>query len=347
MSDERANIRRSTLGSAVFPRRLKIYFYTSNLEKLLQARLLFRGQGQSLSHFRAHREPYEEDYSLGKEDLLRKAIAQVRNQFLVRSVFFVEDTSIRIDALSENGDYPGLRAKEWFSETSFHELDALLKSKGNNRRVTVKSDIALHIPNLEEVFLFHGETRGSVAKDPPTFEANPQHPWLTPATFNGWLVPEGAKLPLGAMSFENSAEHDFRGKAIGGLLSFLRPLNAAANLPSSFFTKDRGSFEPRKAEPYLPHIFDLVEDDAPMVFCIIGHKCSGKTTASEFIQSDFGGVLFEASEHLRATARDLGVEISSSNAALEFLARHGQDIVARQIIDQLSGDALPVMTLAV
>lgn len=346
MSEKRSNLRRSTLGSTVFPRQLRVYFYTSNLEKLLQARLMFQEQGQTLSHFRANREPYEEDYSLQKDELLRRAIMQVRNQFLVRSIFFVEDTSIRIDALSDEDDFPGLRAKEWFSETSFSHLDELLKSKGKNRRAIVKSDIALHIPNLEETFLFHGETIGVISDEPPNFETNLKHPWLTPNTFNGWIIPDGADVPLGEMPFEKSIEYDFRIKALKDLLNFLRPLNAAANLPSNFFNRDQDQKQTTNAEPYLPHIFDPAGENSPTVICVIGHKCAGKTTASEFIQSNFGAVFFEASDQLRTTAKDIGIEIISSASAMKFLEENGQDAVAQQIVDQISidGSALTVIS---
>lgn len=302
--------------------------------------------GQTLNHFRANREPYEEDYSLEKDDLLKRAIAQVRNEFLVRSVFFVEDTSIRIEALSGEEDFPGLRAKEWFADTTFYQLDSALNATGANRRATVKSDIALHIPNLEETFLFHGEVSGVVADRLLTFEADLQHPWLTPDTFNGWLIPDGASVPLGAMNFQQSLEYDFRGKSLNKLLDFLRPLNAAANLPSTFFSRERGSAQRNYLEPYLPHVFDPTEDDIPAVICAIGHKCAGKTTASEFIQSDYGATFFEASEQLRATARDLGLEIKSSVAASRFLEENGQDVVAQQVIDQLSSDAPPLAVIS-
>jgi len=346
LAEKRTNLRRSTLGSGVFTRRLKVYFYTSNLEKLLQARLLFQNQGQSLNHFRAYREPYEEDYTLDKNDLLRNAINQVRNQFLVRSIFFVEDTSIRIEALSDEIDYPGLRAKEWFAETGFNELDILLEEAGDDRRATVKSDIAIHIPNLEDVFFFHGETHGTVAKHPPSFEPNPVYPWLTPTTFNGWFIPDGETTPLGALSFERSAAHDFRGKALTDLLDFIRPLNAAANLPSSFFAREQRPPTSNPTEPYLPHIFDALKDNAPTVICIIGHKCSGKTTASEFVQSSFGVRFFEASEQLRAIARDMGIEVNSSASAMSFLEEQGYDIVAQQIIEQLDEDASQMVVIS-
>jgi hypothetical protein len=51
----------SSLG---FERILNVYFYTSNLDKLFQARLMFVRHGYLLRHFKGDREPYDEDYSL-------------------------------------------------------------------------------------------------------------------------------------------------------------------------------------------------------------------------------------------------------------------------------------------
>ena len=54
---------------------------------------------------------------------LQKAIGQIENSFGLRSIFFVEDTSVRIEALStDSAEYPGLRVKEWFKQVSFQEL---------------------------------------------------------------------------------------------------------------------------------------------------------------------------------------------------------------------------------
>src|ERR1700749_1327079 len=91
-----------------FDRSLNVSFYTSNIEKLIQARLIFVRHGGNLRHFTGRREPYDEDYTLGTRDLLIRAIGQVNAEFGIRSVFFVEDTSLRINALSDGDDFPGL-----------------------------------------------------------------------------------------------------------------------------------------------------------------------------------------------------------------------------------------------
>ena len=192
-----------------FDRLLRTFFYTSNADKLIQARLIFMRSGYQLSHYRSQHEPYEEDYSLGTKGLLAEALKQVSQEFERRSVLFVEDTSVRVEALSDTIDYPGTRVKEWFAETSFEELDRQLVLRGGDRRCTVKSDIALRLPSLSRPIYFHGETSGHVAKTAPAFAASPQYPWLTPDTFNGWFVPDGSDRRLGTtLLVENG--HDGR-----------------------------------------------------------------------------------------------------------------------------------------
>ncbi len=92
-----------------FDRLFNIFFYTSNADKLVQARLIFMRSGYRLRHYSGRHEPYDEDYSLGTEGLLTNALKQVSSEFGLRSMFFVEDTSLRIEALSDVDDYPGIK----------------------------------------------------------------------------------------------------------------------------------------------------------------------------------------------------------------------------------------------
>ena len=72
-----------------FERLITVFFYTSNTDKLLQARLMFVRSGYELRHYQARSEPYDEDYSGTSERLLSHAIRQVNAEFGIRSVFFV------------------------------------------------------------------------------------------------------------------------------------------------------------------------------------------------------------------------------------------------------------------
>src|SRR4051812_20276585 len=111
-------------------RQLEVFFYTSNIAKFLQARLVFERAGLALRHFKSQKEPYTEDYALGKEALLRRAIEEVSRKVASEHVFFVEDTSLRIANLSGEEDFPGLAVKEWFAKTTFDELNRELIERG-------------------------------------------------------------------------------------------------------------------------------------------------------------------------------------------------------------------------
>ena len=151
---------RPKYGNALgFERILNVYFYTSNLDKLFQARLLFVRHGYLLRHFKGDREPYEEDYSLPTEQMLTRAIQQVNAEFGIKSIFFVEDTSLRLEALSDSADFPGQKVKEWFAISAFEEVDRLIQLKGGNRRAVVKSDIALYVPTFANHFFSWGDRR--------------------------------------------------------------------------------------------------------------------------------------------------------------------------------------------
>ncbi|MEF2546256.1 non-canonical purine NTP pyrophosphatase [Aurantimonas sp. E1-2-R+4] len=279
-----------------FDRLLRTFFYTSNADKLIQARLIFMRNGYQLNHYRSRHEPYDEDYSLGTEGLLSEALKQVSQEFERRSVFFVEDTSLRLEALSDNNDYPGTRVKEWFADTSFEELDRQIALRGGDRRAVVKSDIALRLPSLSQPIFFHGETSGAVATEPPHFEASPQYPWLTPQTFNGWFVPNGSGKRLGEMEFEESLAFDFRAKSIGSLIERLEELNAALNIGS------RNYIVRRPAEPSIEagDQLSLLPADRRNVLIVIGHKCAGKTTFSDFLTTQRPAVFaLEGSSLLR------------------------------------------------
>jgi len=312
---------------------MNVFFYTSNVEKLLQARLLFMRHGYDLKHFKGDREPYDEDYALGTKALLMRAIQQVNREFGVRSIFFVEDTSLRIDVLSAEKSFPGLAVKEWFSKTTFSELDADLKGKGNDRHATVHSDIALYLPTLSEPLFFHGESAGHIADEPPNFEPSIQYPWLTPHTFNGWFWPEGAKRRLGEMEFEESLAFDFRAKSLSSMLSRLEELNAALNLRPNFYTVRRPAYGAGQ--------LSLIPQAAKTILLVVGDKCAGKSTFSDHMTGYEDVRVYEASNVLRLIAEQKGVIPGTADEALLFLETFGWDVVASKIAQYIeTSDAL-------
>lgn len=309
--------------------RPRVYFHTSNDHKFLQARSVFDLCGLPLTHFHSLQDPYDEDYTGGRSVLLQEAIDQVKDVLGRELLFFVEDTSICIDALSTDGqEVPGLRAKEWFASTEFEALDAELRSVGN-RQASVRSDIALHVPKIAPVFVY-GETEGRVAEVPPDFSTNSSHPWLTPDTFNGWFVPAGADRPLGAMSFDESLEHDFRVRALLKLVDKLTEYTAILNLSTP-------------AYEHVVRIDQVQEEQSDLfgppsgksVFAVIGPTCAGKTEFGKQAEALENGRHVEASAVLRDLKTAHHDAMEGFELAEQLLTDMGPDVVAREIVDRL------------
>ena len=319
-------------------RQPRLFFYTTSSEKFAQAQFAFQRSGLSVTEFKSRHDPYREDEEGTSRELLTRAIVEICEtvQPAASTLFFVEDTSLRIDALSgPTSEVPGLHVKDWFARTSFGELDRQLKAAGDVRTATVKSDIALHVPNLEEPLFFHGETSGVVANAPPGFQASIEHPWLTPDSFNGWLVPDGSDYPLGGMTVEESWRYDFRAKALTELIGRLEEYAAVLNLPIAASTRRVKRL--RTLEP------TLFSDDRP-TFVVIGPTCAGKTTfGNRAVKSSEGRapmLHIEASDIVRTFDGGPKAGESPLDFALRVLGAHGFDVAARRIVDEYHGDEL-------
>ena len=313
------------------PKRLEVGFYTSSLDKFLQARSVLYAYGLMVRHYLGSQEPYFEDYSQGKHELLTQAITEVKTKLKVNSLFFVEDTSVRIEALSTaTVDIPGLSIKEWFKDMQFSELDKLLRKKGNDRRASVISDIALHVPELNRPIFFHGCTDGVVADTPPEFVPSDMHPWLRPDTFNGWFIPEDSTKRLGEMSREESWEYDFRIRSLAAMVDRLEEYAALLNVKTPSYSITR---RPLRSDPQVRFRFDT---DPLLV--VVGPVCSGKTTFKEFVCADYDYHALEASGVVRLLAEEDSLESPTAfGLAKLLLDRHGPDCVARNIVSRWGG----------
>ena len=305
-------------------KQLVVRFHTSSIEKFLQARILFQRNGYSLRYFRESQEPYREEYALGQEVLLEKALGEIRHRVGANSLFFVEDTTVRVEALSNEAEsVPGLRVKEWFRSITFDELDAQLRNRGNCRTATVSSDIALYVPGLGRTVFVHGETQGDISTVAPDFETSYVFPWLTPNTFNGWFIPRGSKRVLGEMGFEESLEYDFRARSLNRLLGMIEEYTAVLNLGGH-------AYSVRKATGANQEW--LFPQQSPLVL-VIGRVCAGKSTFGQYLAKRHQWLHIEASDEMSLLAREAGVgrEESSFGKARRLLRDQGPDIVAKSI----------------
>ena len=311
------------------PKDLVVRFHTSNIDKFVQARRIFSQHGIDVTHFRDDKMrdsyQYEEKYELGRgPEFLQPALEEIRLRVGANSLFFIEDTSVRIDALSSSDrDFPGLAVKEWFEQVTFDDLDRDLKAKGNNRRATVYSDVALYVPGLAYPVCDQGETQGRIADSPQRSSKNYQFPWLSANTFNGWFVPDGSTKRLGEMSFEESLKFDFRAKSFARLASRIREYVAIANLPSKSY-----HLSPRRVAVGQLSLFG-----SPLIV-VIGRTCAGKTTFGKYLHDFHQYDHIEASEIMSTVAQKVGIaQPDSFHTAKRVLDVHGPDVVANQIVD--------------
>jgi dephospho-CoA kinase/inosine/xanthosine triphosphate pyrophosphatase family protein len=301
-----------------------VVFFTSSLPKFLQAKIVFDRVGLRLAPRKHADDPYRESYAGSKEQLLTEAVAELhRRGGATGSFFFIEDTSIRIEALSlHDSDQPGLGAKEWFARTQFEDLNRVLDDKGD-RRATVKSCIALAVPGLGRPIFFYGETEGVVAPKPAAFDPNPFYPWLSPDNFSAWLIPDGVRSTLSEMSFESSLRHDFRVKALAGLVDRLEEYTVVLNANPPMY------YRPHLAAPSQPTLFRLKHRP---VILVVGPTCSGKTTFGAYVQQNLAWDVIDASSVVRTMREERNLKDEDiADFAHHLLEEEGPDVVARTI----------------
>lgn len=315
------------------PRQLQVTFFTSSRAKFAQASTIFTMSGARLAFRRHDEEPYAEDYTGGKEQLLEEAVKEIRRREGSTAVFFIEDTSIRIEALSENSDFPGLRAKEWFMDAVHEEILSIADGFGS-RGCSVESCIALSLPGLDRPIYFYGVTYGDLVAQLPPPQVNLSTPWLDPTSFSGWFVPTGATLTLGQMSLEGSFSHDFRAKSLMLLLDRLEELTVALNVGPGSYRRLQYADASYDENELQPSIFELPEwkaHKARQVILVVGPTCSGKTTFGVQVANDMGCDFVDASSLVRRRRVPSDLEKNIGDFAAEVLDREGFDMVAREI----------------
>jgi dephospho-CoA kinase/inosine/xanthosine triphosphate pyrophosphatase family protein len=280
---------------------LDITFLTTNSVKLSHIRYLSRNWDVNINQHRLfhYGVGYEEPRLFERNSLLeesvkdaiirwKKNISKLENRF-----YFLEDTSVVIHALSEDGkEVPGVDIKYWMRENTFEKIDSLLKLKGNNRNVTVYSHIVLVLTkDLKEKFnkeyiIFKSKTNGKIINEEISFETNILYPWLDNSTFNKWFVPDNESLPISMLPINRADEYDFRKTALEKMLRFLEKNN---------------KFPRGKSRD-----IDLTLLFKP-IFIICGPTCAGKTTIGKYLSENYDYYHIEASDFM----------------TLEFLKTHG------------------------
>lgn len=271
-----------------------ITFVTSNKIKLAHARFLCRDYQVRILHYKKlfYGIGYEEPRIKDREQLLSEsfndAVLRWKRNVTIRDnrLFFIEDTSVKIDALSDsNNEVPGVDVKYWMKETSFEDLDKALKKKGNNRRCSVTSHIILYLTEelrkklgfKEERKVFMSTAYGSVTNKEYCFDSQTLYPWLDNESFNKWFVPEGYNRPVSMLDISEAEAGDFRKGAFDQMIHFL---------------KENGAIDDK------PSLGSQLQIHFYTNFIVCGKSCAGKSTIGKYLVNEYGYYHIEASEFM-------------------------------------------------
>ena len=278
---------------------LPLVFFTTNKVKLAHARYLaeefslnedfsLKIEGFRQKTYHAN---YDEPRIKRRKRLLRSsyesALKQAKKAGINTSkrLFFLEDTSVVIDALSNSRkQVPGVDVKYWMQDRSFSSLDDLLKKHDGNRKVTVQSDIVLHVPEFykprwgldNQYIVFTGHQEGTISEKEYSIETNPVFPWLDNKTFNKWFVPTGESIPISLLPINQANKYDFRRHAFTKMTDFLIEKRVFPN-------------------NYKQTSLNL---DVPPILIVCGFTCAGKTTISQHLVRKYGYIHIEASDFM-------------------------------------------------
>lgn len=311
---------------------LELIFITSNAAKLAHAKHLCRKFAVTISKQKNYGIGYVEPRLENREKLIkasvddaierfRKSVPNADNKF-----FFIEDTSVIISCLSKDKEIPGVDIKYWMKENTFSSVDALLKNHGNDRTVTVRSDLILVLnkelrEKLNRPFIiFTSCIEGKITTKEYNVKTQPLYPWLSGETFNKWFVPKGVNKPVSLLKIEQADQVDFRSGAYQEMLKFLEERN-------HIFTKE--DYYHSKGEQLT--LFN------PLIFIICGPSCAGKSTLAEYLQDKYKYYHIEASDFMYLSYYErhgINSTVKIGDFAEEAL-RENQGIVSDQIIKNI------------
>ncbi|MEO7212068.1 non-canonical purine NTP pyrophosphatase [Mucilaginibacter sp.] len=307
---------------------LELIFITSSNEKLEHARHLCRDASVYISKQKNYGIGYIEPRIDDRHELLKQSVEDAIARFK-KSVpnhdekfFFIEDTSVIISALSQTREYPGVDIKYWMRENNFSSIDNMLRQAGNDRRVTVRSDVVLALNKTLQNKLgtnyitFTSVTSGTITKKEWKIKTQPLYPWLNDKTFNKWFIPDGSNKPLSLLSIKSADKYDFRAEAFQEMLLFLEKYNY---INAQINYKQLQLFE-------------------PSVFLISGPTCAGKTTLSTYLSEKYNYYHIEASDFMYLSYHERHGINSNVNIGdfAEVALKENPSIVVNQIISNIT-----------
>jgi dephospho-CoA kinase/inosine/xanthosine triphosphate pyrophosphatase family protein len=273
----------------------RLAFFTSNQAKLANIHHLVKDY--VIDVYSLHKKTYRANYfeprlndhkKLLKESFMDalKRWKKVNKSDLELHTFFIEDTSVILHGLSSKKDIPGPDVKYWMQEVDFKKIDKLLKNRGDDRRVTVRSDILLYLPKTlrqemgKKFIHFTSQVNGYFVIKEYFFSTNALYPWLDNKTFNKWFSPYSSGKPISMLPINEADKFDFRKANVEQMLAILNI--SKKHVDNLGFTKQ----------------LSLNFNEKPPVFILCGPTCTGKTTLAEYLSEKYGFSHVEASDFM-------------------------------------------------
>lgn len=306
-----------------------ITFVTSNQTKLAHARYLCREFHVNILYYKKlyYGVGYEEPRIYDRSQLLTASFNDAVDRWKKNvsgsedRLFFIEDTSVKIDSLSDaENEVPGVDVKYWMRTMNFEKLDSELKSRGNNRKCSVTSHLILFLTEklkrklgvTVDYKVFKSTAYGRITEKEYDFETNIIYPWLDNKTFNKWFVPEGYDVPVSLLDITEADAGDFRKEAFKQMLTFLN---------------DHGAIE------YKHHTTNQLSLQFYDSFIVCGRTCSGKSTIGKTLVDDYGYYHIEASEFM--THKRLETHGSKSKVDKHLFAAKILEVEPVFVVDRL------------
>lgn len=271
---------------------IDLTFITSNKAKMAHALYMGRNYDVNIVPYKnfyygnSYCEPRIEDRTRLLDSSFGDALSRWRKRGLDKHFFFIEDTSVKINAISFNGrEVPGVDIKYWMEGKTFDVIDNLLKEHGNDRSAIVSSHIMLYIPAAyrkmlhitTEYQVFVSFVCGRVTEEEVCLDTQYAYPWLDNKTFNKWFIPDGCNRPLSTLNINEANLYDFRRGAFEDMLAFMHinkkePIIHKLSVPLTL--------------PFVPS------------FVICGQMCVGKSSVGQYLANNYGFYHIEASQFM-------------------------------------------------
>jgi dephospho-CoA kinase/inosine/xanthosine triphosphate pyrophosphatase family protein len=272
--------------------KLNLFFVTSNLVKSYHINHLCNLFGIPVKYYKKIFQSYQENYNFLPEEAIKFSVNFIAQKLKHLGLFFIEDSSIKIDALSENNrEYPGLETKEFFTNKSFSDIDRLIKAKGNNRNATIISRIGLHLPGNIKPEVFYGEIKGKIVEiEPKINKSNKNAIWLYDKSPINFFIPNGENDVLSNLKVKDSYEYDVRLRALEKMFYRLFQFVTIIENAKSIYIKIKPD------NVYQLPLF------IPKVIIISGYTGAGKTTSATYFKNKHGYYFLEESDVIKKEA---------------------------------------------